>query len=84
MKLVLGAIALMFAVPAFAQAAPTADPHAGHTMPADHKDRPKKEHDCKACCQTMKKDGEAMECMDGKKPAADDDAKAPDHAGHDH
>ena len=38
MKTFVSAIALTIAVPAFAQTAPAADPHAGHTMPAgiDH------------------------------------------------
>ncbi|GAA4717019.1 hypothetical protein H9L13_06720 [Sphingomonas lutea] len=86
MKIILGAIALTLSVPAFAQAAPAADPHAGHAMPAgtDHSQHQQGKHDCKACCETMKgKDGK-MACMDKAeaKPASADAAAHQGHAGH--
>jgi hypothetical protein len=60
MKTIIGAIALLVALPAAAQtAAPAANPHAGH-------EQGKAEHDCKACCEKMKKQGGKMECMDHK------------------
>ena len=75
MKTILGAIALTLAVPAFAQAAPAADPHAQH-QGMDHSQG---KHDCKECCEKMKgKDGK-MECMEKKGEA---DAAKSGHAGH--
>ena len=74
MKTIIGAIALTFAVPAYAQTAPAADPHAHHKDMDHGQDKPDK-HDCKACCEKMKgKDGK-MECMEKKedaKPASPD------------
>jgi hypothetical protein len=87
MKTFVSAIALTIAVPAFAQTAPAADPHAGHTMPAgiDHSQHKQGKHDCKECCEKMKgKDGK-MECMDKKgeaKPASTDGSSHQDHSGH--
>ena len=85
MKTFLGAIALTFAVPAFAQTAPAAtDPHAQHKG-MDHGKTDKGKHDCKECCEKMKgKDGK-MECMEKKgeaKPAVADSGAHHDHAGH--
>jgi hypothetical protein len=81
MKTILGAIALTLAVPAFAQAAPAADPHAQH-QGMDHSQG---KHDCKECCEKMKgKDGK-MECMDKKgeaKPASTDASAHQGHTGH--
>jgi hypothetical protein len=59
MRTIIGAVALILAIPAAAQtAAPTTNPHAEH-------ERGKAEHDCKACCEKMKKQhGGKMECMD--------------------
>ena len=73
MKTILGAIALCLAVPAVAQNAPATNPHADH---AGHK---MGKHDCKECCEKMKKqpDGK-MECMDRKdeaKPASSGQAE---------
>ena len=83
MKTIIGAIALTFAVPAFAQTAPATDPHAQH-QGMDHSQHQQGKHDCKECCEKMKgKDGK-MECMDKKDggqaaaPAQSGDA----HAGH--
>ena len=74
MKLIIGAIALALAVPAAAQTAPPADPHAGHTMQGmDHSQHQQGKDDCKDCCDKMKQSGGKMECMDKKgeaKPAA--------------
>jgi len=78
MKMILGAIALTLAVPAFAQAAPATDPHAGHQMPAKEG-----EHDCKKCCEKMKQQGGNMECMDKKGEAQTSSSAQQDHQGHD-
>jgi hypothetical protein len=83
MKILLTAIALTIAAPAFAQAAP-ADAHAGHDG-AKHEDH---HGDCcekgadgkMACCEEMKATAKKMACCDkeaGKDKAADA------HAGHD-
>ena len=78
MKTILGAIALTFAVPAYAQTAPAADPHAQH-KDMDHGQHQPGKHDCKACCEKMKgKDGK-MECMEKK---ADAKPASPDASGH--
>ncbi len=62
MKMLIGAIALTLAVPAFAQTAPAADPHAQHKG-MDHSQHKDGKHDCKECCEKMKgKDGK-MDCM---------------------
>ena len=84
MKTIFGAIALFVAAPAFAQAAPAADPHAGHSMPAgmDHSKHHQGKHDCKECCEKMKgKDGK-MECMDKAGEAKPASTGASDHQGH--
>lgn len=67
MKRILGALALILAVPAAAQAAPTADPHAAHSGSqhkaptsgdTSHKGMDQsKTMDC--CCAKMKKDKSA-------------------------
>ena len=85
MKTFIGAIALAFAVPAFAQTAPTAaDPHAHH-QGMDHAKQSQGKHDCKECCEKMKgKDGK-MECMEKKgeaKPASTGSDVHKGHAGH--
>ena len=84
MKTFLGAIALILAVPAFAQTAPAADPHAQHKG-MDHSQHQQGKHDCKECCEKMKgKDGK-MVCMDKKveaKPASADASTHQGHAGH--
>lgn len=81
MKTMIGAIALAIAIPAYAQTAPAADPHAQHKG-MDHSQHGEAKHDCKACCEKMKgKDGK-MECMDKKgeaKPAASESGA---HQGH--
>lgn len=86
MKTFIGALALVIAVPAAAQTAPVADPHANY---AQHQgmDHSKMQgmhdkHDCKDCCEKMKgKDGK-MECMDKKAEAPA--ASADTHEGHSH
>lgn len=85
MKMLLTALALTIASPALVQAAPAADPHAGHgsmdhSKHADH-DRDgccEKGADGKmACCGKMKADDKKMACCEeDAKPAADP------HAGH--
>ena len=76
MKTLIGAIALLIAVPAVAQTAPATDPHAGHAEPG------KAKHDCKECCEKMKdKDGK-MECMDKKGEAKPAEAGHAGHQGH--
>ena len=82
MKTIFGAIALTFAVPAFAQAIPATDPHAGHARHKgmDHSQHAGAKHDCKECCEQMKgKDGK-MDCM------KDESGKtaAQTHGGHAH
>ena len=88
MKIVLGAIALAFAVPAVAQTAPATDPHAQHQAmdlsKMDHSQHAGAKHDCKECCEKMKgKDGK-MECMDKKGDAASAAPSASAHEGHAH
>lgn len=78
MKTILGAIALTLAVPAHAQTAPAADPHAGHQMPAE-----KGKHDCMKCCENMKQHGGKMDCMDKKGGAQTSSSGQQDHQGHD-
>lgn len=81
MKTLLGAIALTFAVPAFAQAAPAADPHTQHQS-MDHSQHQQGKHDCKEGCDKMKgKDGK-MECMDKKAEAKPASAHSSTHQGH--
>jgi hypothetical protein len=76
MKTILGAIALCLAVPAVAQNAPAADPHAGH---ADHE---KGKHDCKECCQKMKQQHGKMERMDKKGDTKPASSSQHDHQAH--
>lgn len=99
MKFLLSAIALTIAVPAAAQTtAPAADPHAGHSMPADHSQHQGQQkgsagHDDHAdCCEHKSADGKKMGCCDkakaeaGKMECCDKMAKkgsADAHAGHD-
>jgi hypothetical protein len=81
MKTLISAIALTLAVPAFAQTAPAADPHAQHKG-MDHSQHQQGKHDCKECCEKMKgKDGK-MECMDKKAEAKPASAEANAHQGH--
>lgn len=76
MKTLIGAIALLIAVPAVAQTAPATDPHAGHA------EQGKPKHDCKKCCEEMKgKDGK-MECMEHKDGADAAKSGHADHQGH--
>jgi hypothetical protein len=82
MKTIIGAIALAIAIPASAQAAPAADPHAQHKG-MDHSQHGDAKHDCKACCEKMKgKDGK-MECMDKKGDGKAAVAESGEHQGHD-
>lgn len=95
MKMLLIAAAMAVASPAFSQtAAPAADPHAGHTMPADqaghkmpadhagHDGCCEKNADGKmACCAKMEAAGKKMACCEDK--AAAGEAAADPHAGHD-
>jgi hypothetical protein len=84
MKTFIGALALTLAIPAIAQTAPAADPHAQHKG-MDHSQHQAGKHDCKDCCEKMKQQDGKMECMDKK-----GEAKAPapaaqqDHQGHAH
>jgi len=81
MKTFISAIALTLAVPAFAQTAPAADPHAQH-QGMDHSQHSQGKHDCKECCEKMKgKDGK-MECMDKKGEAKPASTDASAHQGH--
>ena len=89
MKIFLAAFAMTIAIPAAAQTAPAADPHAGHQMPADHgKHEGKAGHEGMKCCE--KAEGK-MDCCDkakaasGKMECCDKQAKAgaDAHAGHD-
>ena len=86
MKTIFGAIALTFAVPAFAQAAPATDPHAGHAQHQgmDHSKHSGTKHDCKECCEKMKgKDGK-MDCMKDEAGKTAAPAPAEAHGGHAH
>ena len=72
MKMLIGALALILAAPVAAQAAPAADPHAGH---AQHQQQPSgapSEHkmDCK-CCEEMKQHAGKMECCEHAEGHAD-------------
>jgi hypothetical protein len=84
MKTIISAIALTLAVPAFAQTAPAADPHAQHKG-MDHSQHDAGKHDCKECCEKMKGKDTKMECMDKKadaKPASTDAGAHQGHSGH--
>lgn len=85
MKMIIGALALAFAVPAIGQVAPAADPRSGHAQHPgmDHSKHKSGEHDCKQCCEKMKQQGGKMECMD-KKAEAKPAAPASEHEGHAH
>ena len=74
MKIILSAIALTVAVPAFAQNAPAPAPEAEE-----------QKHDCKECCEKMKDKGGKMECMEKKDEAkSGGPGQQADHAGHNH
>ena len=75
MKIILSAIALTLAVPAFAQTAPA---------PAPQAEPEKGKHDCKECCEKMKQQGGKMECMDKKDEAKPAGAGQAGEAGHNH
>jgi len=81
MKTLIGAIALVLAVPAAAQTAPAAD-HSAHKG-MDHSQHKSGKHDCMECCEKMKgKDGK-MECMDKKGEASTSASGAQqDHLDH--
>ena len=91
MKTLIGAFALTLAVPAFAQTAPAADPHAQHQgmdrsqhQGMDHSQHQQGKHDCKECCEKMKgKDGK-MDCMDKKDDGKSASSGQQDHQGHAH
>lgn len=86
MKTFIGAIALIFAAPAFAQAAPAADPHAGHAQhevagqqAQQHKDHGKyMEEMHKHCQEAMKHHGKEH----GAKSDSSSAAGAGFHRGH--
>ena len=96
MKILIGAIALLIAAPAAAQAGQAADPHAGHT-PQQHEQHKRQSGDQhgqhqqghaehkKDCC----KDGKHGECCDKAKQgqkmaccAEHGEAKGGEHKGH--
>lgn len=81
MKTLISAIALTLALPAFAQTAPAADPHAQHKG-MDHSQHQQGKHDCKECCEKMKGQDGKMECMDKKPEANPASADAGAHQGH--
>lgn len=87
MKIILGAIALTFALPAFGQAAPAPAAHADHKA-MDHGKHHGEKHDCKECCEKMKQQDGKMECMDKKDGAKEAAPSAPQdhqaHSGHAH
>lgn len=80
--IIFSAFALALAVPAYAQTAPAADPHAQHKG-MDHSQHEKGKHDCKEHCEKMKQSGGKMECMDKKGEAASA-APSSEHQGHAH
>lgn len=84
MKMMIGALALGLAVPAFGQAAPASDPHAAHSQMMQHGQHEAGKHDCSACCEKMKQSGDKMDCMarsSEDKPAVSD---AGSHGSHRH
>ena len=84
MKTFIGALALTLAIPAIAQTAPAADPHAQHKG-MDHSQHSQGKHDCKDCCEKMKQQDGKMECMDKKGEAKTSAPTAQqDHQGHAH
>ncbi len=93
--IITGAMALLLAAPTFAQAAPAADPHAGHAQHQgmdhskhqgmDHSKHAehKAEHDCAKCCEAAKASGKPMECgMDKAEKAAPAAPAKPDAHQH--
>lgn len=93
MKTVIGALALILAVPAAAQTAPSTDPHAGHAQHQGHQqgggqqghDHAKMMDDCKKAMAEgkCKEHCEAMMKQHGAAASAPA-AKADGHAGHAH
>jgi hypothetical protein len=83
MKTILTALALTFALPAFAQTAPAApaDAHPGHHGQHQQGHEGHKEDCCKdkPCCEKMKADGKKMDCCEKK---AGEAGTADAHAGH--
>ena len=85
--IIFGALALAFAVPASAQTAPAADPHAGHAQHQaagqkgqQHQDHAKHMEEMHKHCQEMMKHHGKMD--HGSKPAATSAPAAGGHAGH--
>ena len=77
--MIFGALALALAVPAAAQTAPAADPHAGHPQPAKGHEGHKM--DCKECCEKMKQHHGKMDHQkQGEKKPASADHEA--HSAH--
>ncbi len=80
MKILVAAFALTIAIPAAAQTGqPAPDPHAGHTMPADHSQHKQDGHaqhgqvghsqhkdgqEGKDCCEHKAADGKKMDCCE--------------------
>ena len=81
MKTIIGALALALAMPALAQTAPAADPHAAHKA-MDHSQHQAGKHDCKECCEKMKGKEGKMECMDKKGEAKSAAPASGDHQAH--
>ena len=84
MKTIIGALALFLTMPAVAQTAPAADPHAGHQMPAQQGEK-------KDCCEKMKAEGKQCCCKDMagkrhdmKQHQADGERGSGGQAGHAH
>lgn len=84
--IIFSALALALAVPAAAQTAPAADPHAGHVQHQgmDHSKHMQGKHDCKECCEKMKQQGGKMECMDKKDEAMPAAPASGEHQGRAH
>lgn len=88
MKTLIGAIALTFAVPALAQTAPAADPHAGHAQhqaagqkgAQQHQDHAKQMAEMHKHCQEMMKHHGKMD--HGAKPGATGSPAPGAHTGH--
>lgn len=90
MKIVLGALALALAVPAAAQTAPAANPHAGHGQHGQHggdmagHDHAKMMEECKKALAAGKCKEHCEAMMKQHGAAAAPAAKAEAHAGHAH
>ncbi len=98
MKTVFGALALVLAVPAIAQTAPAADPHAGHAGHAghaqhgtasqhggmNHADHAKMMEECKKAIAEGKCKEHCEAMMKQHDAAAAPADKAPGHEGHAH